>query len=195
MPGDSLIPRPGYSRTKAVTIKAPPSVIWQWVERAGHGDFNFAKAAYVRDPVGGKVYIGTKFPAPDKVSASWELTGLKPGDNVKMHQSMDIYVNEVNPPRQLVMFGAVDKSAGKNVPFGGALPEKYFAMSLALSVEEKQDGCSRLILRSRNGYGRNVEANPLTRMLAVPAYTMAEKAILLGIKSKAEEAAKAGAAR
>ena len=34
MPGDSLMPRPDYSRTRAVTIKAPPSIIWPWIERA-----------------------------------------------------------------------------------------------------------------------------------------------------------------
>jgi hypothetical protein len=88
------------------------------------------------------------------------------------------------------MFGATDKATGHAMPFGGPLPEKYFALSLVLSIEEKQDGFSRLVLRSRNTYGRNVAVNVVTRMLAVPAYTMAEKAILLGIKKKAEEEAK-----
>jgi hypothetical protein len=193
MPGDSLMPRPDYSRTRAVTIKAPPSVIWEWVERAGHGDFNFAKAAYIRDPVGGKVYGRTPFTISENETEYMGGPGLKPGDKVTLHQSMDVYVNEVEPRRLLVMFGATDKATGHAMPFGGPMPEKYFAMSLALFIEEKQDGFSRLILRSRNTYGRNVAVNAVTRMLAVPAYTMAEKAILLGIKKKAEEAEEAAA--
>lgn len=194
MPGDSLMPRPGYSRTRAVTIKALPSIIWPWVERAGHGEFNVAKAAYVRDPVGGKVYGDTRFPSSVKEPASGNGPGLKPGDKVTLSQGMDVYVNEVEPLRLLVMFGATDKATGHAMPFGGPMPEQYFAMSLALSIEEKQDGLSRLVLRSRNTYGKNVPVNAITRYMAVPAYTMAEKALLQGIKKKAEEAAKAAAA-
>ncbi len=195
MPGDSLMPRPDYSRTRAVTVKAPPSVIWPWIERAGRGDFNFAKSAYVRDPVGGKVYIRSPFAAEEDETASEGGPEFKPGDKVTLSQGMDVYINEVDAHRLLVLFGATDKATGKGVPYGGPMPEKYFAMSLALSIEEKQDGFSRLILRSRNTYGRNVYVNPVTRYIAVPAYTMAEKAILLGIKKKAEDAAKAAASK
>ena len=195
MPGDSLMPRPDYSRTRAVTIKAPPSIIWPWVERAGHGDFNFAKAAYVRDPVGGSVYARTRFPVSGNEAVPESGPGFKPGDKVSLNPAMNVYVSEVEPLRLLVLFGATDKATGHGMPFGGPLPEQYFAMSLALSIEEKQDGFSRLVLRSRNGYGRNVVVNPLTRMMAVPAYTLAEKAILQGIKKKAEEAAKAATTR
>jgi len=193
MPGDSLMPRPDYSRTRAVTIKASPSIIWQWVERAGHGDFNVAKAAYVRDPVGGKVYLRGPFATPGDEAEPVDGLAFKPGDKVPLNPTMDIYVNEVEPLRLLVLFGAVDKATGHSMPYGGPMPEKYFAMSLALSIEEKQDGFSRLILRSRNSYGRNVAVNSLTRMMAVPAYTLAEKAILQGIKKKSEDAARAAA--
>ncbi|MFC7588503.1 hypothetical protein ACFQYP_35920 [Nonomuraea antimicrobica] len=35
MPGDDLVPRPQYQATRAVTVEAPPAVVWAWVVRLG----------------------------------------------------------------------------------------------------------------------------------------------------------------
>jgi len=37
MPGDSIIPRPMASITHAITIKAPPELVWPWLVQMGAG--------------------------------------------------------------------------------------------------------------------------------------------------------------
>ena len=35
LPGDDLVPRPDWSYTHAVTVRAPRAVVWQWLVRLG----------------------------------------------------------------------------------------------------------------------------------------------------------------
>ena len=37
MPGDELVARPSVHATRAVTVQAPPSVIWPWIVQIGFG--------------------------------------------------------------------------------------------------------------------------------------------------------------
>ena len=37
MPGDELVTRPTFNATRAVTVAAPPSVIWPWIVQIGFG--------------------------------------------------------------------------------------------------------------------------------------------------------------
>ncbi len=36
MPGDDFIPAPSFNATRAVTIEAPPELIWPWLVQIGH---------------------------------------------------------------------------------------------------------------------------------------------------------------
>jgi hypothetical protein len=37
MPGDEIVERPTFNATRAVTVKAPPSMIWPWIVQIGFG--------------------------------------------------------------------------------------------------------------------------------------------------------------
>ena len=37
MPGDELVTRPTFNATRAVTVAAPPSLIWPWIVQIGFG--------------------------------------------------------------------------------------------------------------------------------------------------------------
>jgi hypothetical protein len=37
MPGDELVARPTFNATRAVTVQAPPSLIWPWIVQIGFG--------------------------------------------------------------------------------------------------------------------------------------------------------------
>ena len=37
IPGDELVARPTFNATRAVTVAAPPSVIWPWIVQIGFG--------------------------------------------------------------------------------------------------------------------------------------------------------------
>ncbi len=35
MPGDEIVARPSFNATRAVTVQAPPSLIWPWIVQIG----------------------------------------------------------------------------------------------------------------------------------------------------------------
>jgi hypothetical protein len=37
MPGDEIVARPTFNATRAVTVEAPPSMIWPWIVQIGFG--------------------------------------------------------------------------------------------------------------------------------------------------------------
>jgi hypothetical protein len=41
MPGDELVPNPSFSATRAITIQAPPELVWPWIMQLGTGRAGF----------------------------------------------------------------------------------------------------------------------------------------------------------
>ncbi len=41
MAGDGLVPGPSFSATRAITIDAPPAIVWSWLVQAGFGRGGF----------------------------------------------------------------------------------------------------------------------------------------------------------
>ena len=41
MPGDELVPEPSFSATWAITIQAPPELVWPWIVQLGTGRAGF----------------------------------------------------------------------------------------------------------------------------------------------------------
>src|SRR4029453_7367602 len=41
MPGDELVPDPSFSATRAITIQAPPELVWPWIVQVGTGRAGF----------------------------------------------------------------------------------------------------------------------------------------------------------
>jgi hypothetical protein len=41
MPGDELVPEASFNATRAITIDAPPELVWPWIVQMGHGRGGF----------------------------------------------------------------------------------------------------------------------------------------------------------
>jgi hypothetical protein len=41
MPGDELLPKAGFNATRAITVDAPPELVWPWIVQMGHGRAGF----------------------------------------------------------------------------------------------------------------------------------------------------------
>ena len=41
MPGDELVPKAQFNATRAITIDAPPELVWPWIVQMGHGRAGF----------------------------------------------------------------------------------------------------------------------------------------------------------
>jgi hypothetical protein len=74
MPGDELVTRPTFNATRAVTVAAPPSMIWPWIVQIGFGKAGW----YSYD-------LLDNFGRPSATHIIPELQHLQAGDLVPMY--------------------------------------------------------------------------------------------------------------
>ena len=73
MPGDEFVPDPSFSATRAITISAPPELVWPWIVQLGTGRAGF----YSYD-----LFDNAARPSADEVLAQFQQTQV--GDWVPM---------------------------------------------------------------------------------------------------------------
>jgi hypothetical protein len=77
MPGDELVTRPTFNATRAVTVEAPPSLIWPWIVQLGFGKAGW----YSYD-------LLDNFGRPSATRIIPELQHLQAGDVVPFYQGI-----------------------------------------------------------------------------------------------------------
>ena len=94
MPADSIIPKPMYSETRAITISAPVERIWPWLVQMGSGRAGWY--AFDRIDNGGR---------PSAKSILPQFQHIAPGDILPALPGMkDVFlVTVVDPPHRMVL--------------------------------------------------------------------------------------------
>lgn len=172
LPGDDLIREPDSVQTMAVTISAPPAEVWPWlvqmgVDRAGLYSYTWVENGLLR--------LGVT--NADRIHPEWQ--DLKVGDTVAFTPAgypggrMGPRVVELESGRHLVL----DSSPG--APAGTVTGTWQFILHKA------DDGGTRLLLRTRTGPGRPAGLRFMDFLLQ-PGYLVMDRAMLLGIKQRAE---------
>jgi hypothetical protein len=172
LPGDNLIPQPESVQTMAVTISAPPAQVWPWlvqmgVDRAGLYSYTWVENGLLR--------LGVT--NADRIHPEWQ--DLKVGDTVAFTPAgypggrMGPRVAELESCRHLIL----DSSPG--APAGTVTGTWQFAL------HDAHDGGTRLLLRTRTGPGRPAVLR-FVDFLLQPGYLVMGRAMLLGIKQRAE---------
>ncbi|MDJ0417826.1 hypothetical protein [Rhodococcus opacus] len=96
LPGDELIPHPAWCYTHAVTVDAPPEVVWPWIVQLGQGRGGFYSY------VGLENLIGCRVRNTDKVLRDYQ--NLDTGDEVRLHpKAPPLTVASVEPNARLVL--------------------------------------------------------------------------------------------
>jgi hypothetical protein len=106
-PGADLIPGGKRSATMAVTIDAPPSLVWQWlvqmgVDRAGWYSWdrldNFGRRSAERvHPEWQQISVGDRLTAKPDGSEWWEVAALEPGRFLGLRMSLDLRGRPFDP--------------------------------------------------------------------------------------------------
>jgi hypothetical protein len=93
LPGDDLVARPGFSATRAITIRARPEHIWPWLVQMGSGRAGWY--AYDRIDNGG-------VPSAQRIIPG--LQRLQAGDRIPMLVGKEIgpLVKELEPNRRML---------------------------------------------------------------------------------------------
>jgi hypothetical protein len=180
-PGDEIIPRPTAVTMRAVSVAAPPSLVWPWVAQMGQGRGGLYSYDWAENLLGLDIHSsGVIRP---------ELQDLCVRDVVRMvpdgWRGMDTTkipantVVEIDPGHHVVL--------RQLVPATGEPPAGYDG-TWSFIVEPDAGGGSRLIARGRNQ--ARTRGGAAQWLLQEPVHFLMERKMLRGIRLRAERLAR-----
>lgn len=173
MAGDNVIPMPNWLVTRAVSIRAVPSMVWPWLVQMGYRRGGLYTYDWL-DRVAGVL----DRPSADSVLP--EFQNLAVGDTIPIANDPGWPVAALEHERLLVL--DIHR------------PRMHITWSFLL-IPEKESGGTRLVLRYRGFMQPRLAELPFYGFLDVAEFVMSRK-MLLGIKRRAEHlAASTGAGR
>jgi hypothetical protein len=166
MPGDELVARPTFNATRAVTVQAPPSLIWPWIVQIGFGKAGW----YSYD-------LLDNFGRPSAERIIPEFQHLQAGDLVPMYQGIGapegvgLRVKAIEPERWMLWWD-----------------DKTHDMTWTWALYPIDQQRTRLVTRVRMRY-RWTRPSILFSLLVEFADLVMMRKCLLGIKQRAENLA------
>jgi hypothetical protein len=176
MPGDDLVTDPALGYTRAITVVAPPDLVWPWLAQIGQG----RGGLYSYD--GLENLVGCDIHSADRVHP--DLQRLSVGDLVRLGPVgyPCFRVHDVEPGASLVLVGAdpqpPHEAAAPGSPQGMATWQWQLRPILG-------GRATRLLARQRLGYPPRMS---VVWHLVEPVGFVMERRMLLGIKERAERA-------
>lgn len=125
LPGDHLVDRPHFNATRAITIKAPPEVVWKWIIQIGSGRAGWYSIDWIDN--GGKKSSETIIPLFQHIEVDQFIPFTPDGEN-------GMWVAEFSEFKTILW------------------TDKRGDASWLWYIEGEKDGSSRLVTRLRTGY-------------------------------------------
>ena len=182
LPGDERVPDPLVFTTLAITINAPASEVWGWVAQIGQergGMYSYELLENV---------ARCQMRNADRVVPAWEM---KVGDQMRMGPQ-GYPVNQVvtlERGRWLLMVGA-DLKTGIAAPLPQPGQTTYINYTWVLYLDERHDGTTRLIARTRLAYApRTFAAKLMWEVFTDPIGCTMMRKMLLTLKQRVEQTA------
>ncbi|MGZ8613811.1 MAG: DUF6544 family protein [Actinomycetota bacterium] len=170
LPGDDLAPEPWLQSTRAITIDAPPELVWPWLVQIGDRRAGWYSYDWVERAFGCRYVDGHS-----STRVVPELQRLRVGDPVWFAPRVSIPVTALDPERHLVI-----------------------GESWAFVLEPLPDGRTRFLVRTRGGWMHEwLSGHPALRRVGdaidhvagEPLHFAMERKMMLGIKERAERLA------
>lgn len=178
LPGDDIVPRPDHEATHAITISASVAYVWPWLVQIGQNRAGFYSYNWLENLAGCEIHNA------DRVVPEWQT--LRVGDVVWLHPDEDpLPVIIVEPFKALVLGGSSEDAPGDGLRGG----------TWCFYLEQIDDKTTRFITRIRWTRGPEARSRILDFLLLEPAHFIMERKMMLGIKQRAEELARAGASK
>ena len=180
LPGDELLPAPMSQITRGITINISPADVWPWLVQMGQGRGGFYSYDWLENLFGLDIHNA------DTIVSEWQQPAV--GDIVRMHPDGGSMVAAVEPCRALVLYTNPRTQMGQAVALPDTLSDDYLAFMSTWSfyLEPCDEHTTRLIVRSRGAWHRNVGSILMWSVLMEPLHFIMERKMLLGIKARAE---------
>lgn len=170
LPGDDLAPNALYRVDHAITIHAPASAVWPWIAQLGQDRAGFYSYDWLERLFGDDIHNA------DRIHPEWQQR--QRGD----------FVRATQPQYLGGRLGVLGWSVVEVVP-DRALVLRDWGAFVVQPVDERT---SRLIVRTR-GAGEpsavSLLTGPLTVFVFEPAHFIMQRAMLRGVRDRAEHAA------
>jgi hypothetical protein len=180
LPGDERVPNPIVTTTMAITINAPAHAVWGWVAQIGQergGMYSYELLENI---------ARCQMHNTDRVVTDWEM---KVGDQMRMGPQ-GYPVNQVVALERghwLLMVGA-DLKTGIAAPLPEPGQTSYVNYAWVLYLDERPDGTTRLISRTRLAYAPRTFAFKLIwEVFTDPIGCVMTRKMLLTIKQRVEK--------
>jgi hypothetical protein len=175
-PGDEFLPEAKMVAIHAITIEAPPQLVWPWLAQIGQGRGGFYSYDWIENIMGLDIHN------VDQILP--EHQNLKVGDLIPLSpDGFGIPVALLEPEQALVLRGdtRLDPEA---IP--GMAPGDYFAATWAFYLESQPGNRTRLIERWKADWSPSLKNTIFMRLFMEPGAFLMERKMLLGIKQRAE---------
>jgi hypothetical protein len=179
LPGDELVPHPMYETTRAMTIYAPASRVWQWLIQIGVGRGGF----YTYDVLENMAGLGIH--SADQIRPEWQA--LQVGDSIHISPVTPLKVEKLEPNQALVLHTIMSPFTAEIVDATDPATPAFMDWTWAFVLNEITVQTTRLVVRVRANY--KPEALRVAAVALVePAHFVMERGMLQGLKQRAESA-------
>jgi hypothetical protein len=178
-PGDELIATPRAVWMRAVDIAAPPALVWPWLVQMGQGRGGLYSYDWLENLVGCDIH------SVDRIVDAWQQLAL--GDQIRLvpkgyQPDLALDVRILLPNAALVL---------ESPPLSPDLEKSGLShMSWAFLLQPTADGGTRLIARTRMDYWPTLGGVLINQIMLEPIQFIMERKMLLGIRARAEKAAR-----
>lgn len=185
LPGDDLIPARREISTKALTIDAPPQVVYALIQQMGQHRAGWYGWDWFYNATGSSDFVDGHY----STRIVPELQGVKAGDKIYINNMVAYEVMEADPDKTLVlMTGTLTPEQVE----ARSVPQTWSANTMAWVVRPAGDGGTRLLLRMRadgteSGFARWMWNGPMNLGGA-----LFSRKTMAGIKRTAEALAEEG---
>lgn len=177
--GDDLTPSAKLQTTHAITINAPLTDVWPWLLQIGQGRGGFYSYDWIENLLGLKMRNANEIKPELQEMHAADQVPLSPDGKTAL--PIDILI----PRRTIVMH----TEGGDLTPFAVMQPGLYRSLTWSFHVRKIDDNTTRLIERTRADWKESVWNRFIVRAYSEPGAFVMQRAMLLGIKERAENAA------
>jgi hypothetical protein len=182
LPGDEFVQHPVYETTRAITIDAPASRVWQWLVQIGVGRGGF----YTYDAL--ENVAGLNIHSANEIRPEWQ--NLQVGDVIRISPVTPLKVEVLEPDRALVLHIAMSLLTAEVVDANDPATREFIDWTWAFVLDEIAPMTTRLIVRVRGNYKPDV-LKFVVPVVLEPIHFIMERGMLQGIKSRAERSSAA----